>query len=157
MAYVNETPTEEQIQRHGLPFSPQTQRYWTVDHERGDFLVVEVLPGTSGRHPPLAQLTLELDGRRYRALLTAGRGSAALGEIPFIVEWGPIERIHRVQGDAVEEVPRFAWRHADMSEPVLGGLTLNTFLARLKEALHAYGAGEVGPLVAGPVLVRFQF
>lgn len=165
MAFVNEVPTEEEIEKYGLPYGndknvkPELRRIWTVDHDRNFHLTV----GISGKQEHDEEIkwrcTLQLNGAQFRVFLMLSGGSLAFTDNPYVVRYGPIESIWAIRYDIGQSVPlpKSAWDQPDTPQPLLDGRTLNDFVDILKEGLTAHKAGNSNRNIHNPIVVQFDF
>jgi hypothetical protein len=153
MGFVSEVASDEDITRYGLnqlikrfnphdgPRTPGFGPAWTIDRERGMYLMtVKSIqePGPSGLPEPTPKAIWALNCDGKQAFFTLERdwktGSRSRGESPFRVVWSLI--------------------NIDMSE--MKDVPSQQAVVWLKEALVAYG--NAGPLRPVPsTVVSFDF
>jgi hypothetical protein len=164
MAFVNEFPSEEDINKYNLTnykndknLSPEFRSIWTVDHGRNFHL----WGGLSGK-PQFDEVIkgkfyLYLNGSQFFVILTPGKSSLAFSDNPYRVKWDAVEAIFVIRPGCKDGLPNSAWKNPHASQPVLDGKTLNSFLQILKEALSVHGEGDANRNIHNPIDVQFGF
>lgn len=166
MAFVNEVPTEEEIEKYGLPFGndknvkPELRRIWTVDHGRNFHLTVGVSGKQERDEDVKWRCSLYLNGLRFHVFLRRKKGSLVFTDNPYVVRYGAIDSICAIRTDIEEqsiELPKSAWQQPDSPQPLLDGRTFNAFIDILKEGLTALKAGDSNRYIHNPIVVQFDF
>ena len=164
MAFINEFPSEEDINKYNLTnykndknLSPEFRSIWTVDHGRNFHL----WGGLSGK-PQFDEVIkgkfyLYLNGSQFLVILVPDAASLVFTDNPYRVKWDAVEAISSIHPDHYSCLPSSAWKKPDVSQPILGGMTLNSFLEILKEALIIYGEGRCNRVIKNPIVVQFEF
>lgn len=166
MVFVNEVPTEEEIEKYGLPFGndknvkPELRRIWTVDHGQNYHLTVGISGKQERDEDVKWRCSLYLNGFQFHVFLRQKAGSLVFTDNPYVIRYGAIDSIWAIRTDMEDqsiELPKSAWLQPDSPQPLLGGRTLNVFVDILKEALAAHKAGNSKRNIHNPIVVQFDF
>lgn len=162
MAFENEMPTVQKVERFGLQtgarfLQPEWHRILTVDHER-NFHLWGGLTGNP-RHCEKVQGDFDfyLNGDEFRVLLSMARSTRSVTDLSYLVRWDAVETIWTVHAGQHCALPESAWDAPHVGHALLRGRSPDQFLTLLKEALRVHGAGDSNQLIKGPIVVVFNF
>jgi hypothetical protein len=166
MAFVNEIPSAEDIEKYDLPYKLdldrpiENRRIWTVDRERNSYLTGGGLTGNPAFEDNLKTcFRLYLAGSKFEVILEPRLTPNGFDGNPYQIYWPALLSIWalRPQENRMLEVSKSAWEQPDKPNPVLNNMPLNQFVALFKEAVSIYKAGDYNRHIHHPITVSFGF
>jgi hypothetical protein len=139
MGFINEVVSDEDIERHGLPFKKGAGRYWTRDAERNYYLWGGIGGNTALGERVLGRFILFVRGIRFQIVMVPGIGSLKFNQIPYVVTWDSIQSMQKDKS----AIPKII-------EPP-------EIVSILKEALECYGEDGERNTHIKSLIVKFNF
>lgn len=166
MAFVNEIPTEQDIEKYNLSAfvsdkdKPLKWRgVWTVDRER-DFHLWGGLSGDQAHDDEvLGKFNFYLAGLEFLVSLEPGNNTGPFVEKPFFVRWKALRSICSIRRDLDRqiEMPKAIGSTPDEPQEFFGNRSLNDFISLLKEGLIEHKKGYFNQFISGPMIIEFEF
>ncbi len=166
MAFVNEIPSAEDIEKFDLPYKPdlsdpiELRRDWAVDRERDVYVTGPGGIGKQDRDEPLKRYFVVYLGRsKIRVLLEPQRTTGDYKNSPYHIHWPALHEIWalRPQDSRFVEIYNLARQNPDSPNSYLRNYSLNEFLAIFKEAATVRKEGFHNRFILTPVAVAVTF
>ena len=164
MAFVNEFPSEEDIDKYNLvnykknkDLPLEYRRTWTVDHAKNCYICGGLSGNPAFGEEIKGKFSLYINGQKFLVKLIPGESSLVFTDNPYRVKWDAVEDISAIRSDHYARLPNSAWLNPDVSQPVLDGMSLNSFLKILRDALSIHGEGDTNRNIHNPIVVQFGF
>lgn len=165
MAFVNEIPSAEDIERYDLPYRRdlgepvEERRNWTADRERDFYLTGPSMTGNQAFEDNVKMyFLLYLSDSKFKIVME-DRTSSRFADSPYYIHWPALLSIStlRSQENKRGELPKVAWENPDTPQPLLNNYSFNQFVTIFKEALATRGAGNSNKHIKAPIIVSFGF
>lgn len=166
MAFVNEIPTEQDVEKYSLHAfvndkdKPLKWRgVWTIDRERNFHLWGGLSGDQAHGDEVLGKFNFYLAGLNFFVFLEPGNNTGPFAEKPFFIRWKALRSIRSIRRDLDRqiEMPKAIWEVPDEPQEFFGNRSLNEFVAILKEAMLAHKKGKSNQFISGPIIVEFSF
>ena len=164
MAFVNEFPSEEDIDKYNLvnykknkDLPLEYRRTWTVDHAKNCYIWGGLSGNPAFGEEIKGKFSLYINDQKFLVTLIPGESSLVFSDNPYRVKWDAVEDISAIRPDHYARLPNSAWLNPDVSQPVLDGMSLNSFLEILRDALSIHGEGDTNRNIHNPIVVQFGF
>jgi hypothetical protein len=166
MAFVNEIPSAEDIEKYDLPYRLDLQRpieqrrMWTADRERGVFLPGGGMTGNQAFDDDVkAIFDFYIAHSKFQVILEPRLSPNGYTGNPYHIHWPALLEIWAVlpKDNQMAKVPKTAWEQPENPLPILNGYSLNQFIEVFKEALSTHKAGDYNKRIHVPITVTFGF
>lgn len=166
MAFVNEIPTAEDIEKYDLPYNLdlerpiEQRRSWLADRERGFYLTGPGVTGNQAFEDNVKMyFNLILGRSMFKVVMEPKQTPGDFNSNPYHIHWPALLEIWTVhpQESRMVEVCKTAREAPNVPHPLLQDHSLNEFVKILKEAITAHKEGDYNKYIQAPITVSFGF